>query len=121
RHGGGAHRGGGDGGRRRNGDGSGKGELHRAIAVKVTVALWRPVGTDGRAAEKPSRVGQVSPVPAEGESLVPSVSAGAGCTGIGTSAPPASAGPRLAPAGAVAPIASGRSRGAKAVRATASE
>jgi hypothetical protein len=96
-------------------------QRHRARTVNVMVAAYRPVATSGSGDENPILVAQMSPLPALGASFVPTVSAPAGGMGIGTRLPPASGGPSVAPDGAVAAIARGRSRGAKAVRATASE
>ena len=66
-------------------------------------------------------VAQTSPPVALDAAFVPTVSPVAGVIGIGTRAPPVNAPPSVPPAGAVAESASGRSVGAKAVRATTSE
>jgi len=66
-------------------------------------------------------VGQTSPPAALDAAFVPTVNPVVGLIGIGTRAPPANALPSVPPAGAMAESASGRSAGAKAVRATTSE
>jgi hypothetical protein len=66
-------------------------------------------------------VAHTSPLAALGALFVPTVSAVAGAIGMGTSAPPLNAAPISPPVGAVAESASGRSAGAKALRATTTE
>src|SRR4029450_11885175 len=66
---------------------------HRAVAVKVTVAVYRPVATSGSAEANPMLLDQASPPVALGAVVVPIVNALALAMGIAANAPPASAAP----------------------------